>query len=166
VESGANLTSTSNSGWNLGMNLAGLPNGAASDNIHLLGTPDVQLQPVITCNPRHGNPSGVYLNVSCFAPPPGNGVNGTTKMPYLPGPMFWKSDLTMLKNFQIKEKQSLQVRVAGFNFLNHDLLSFAPGDSNLQLIFGPDGKVDNPNFGKAMNHYGQRIMEFGAKYTF
>lgn len=166
VESGANLTSSGNSGWNLNMSLAALPNGSALDNIHLLGTPDIQLQPLITCNPRHGNPSGVYLNANCFAPPPGNGVNGTTNMPYLPGPMFWKSDLTMMKNFRIKERQSFQVRAAGFNFLNHDLLSFAPSDSNLQLIYGPDGKIDNPNFGRAMNHYGQRIMEFGAKYTF
>ncbi len=55
------------------------------------------------------------LQREVFLPPPGNGVNGTARMPYLPGPMFWKSDLTTLKNFKIGEKQSLQLRVAAFN---------------------------------------------------
>jgi hypothetical protein len=75
-------------------------------------------------------------------------------------------DAEELQDQRQAKHPSIQIRAAGFNFLNHDLLSFAPSDSNLQLIYGPDGKVDNPNFGRAMNHYGQRIMEFGAKYSF
>ena len=156
IESGANLTSSS-SGWNLGFSAPNQPD--------YLGTPDIQVQPLITCDPRKGNPSGTFLNGMCFSAPPGNGLNGTTKMPYLPGPMFWKSDLTTLKNFKIGEKQSLQLRIAAFNFLNHGLLSFASGDSNLKLQLDADGNAPT-NFGKATVHYGQRIMEFGAKYSF
>lgn len=165
IESSASLTAN-NTGdaWNLNLSVSAL--GSAADNTHLLGTPDVQLQPLLTCDPRHGNSSHVFLNANCIAPPPGSGVNGTTKMPYLPGPMFWKSDLTALKGFKIGDKQSIQFRVAAFNFLNHALLSFAPSDSNLKAIFGADGKISNPNFGKAVNHYGMRILEIGAKYTF
>lgn len=170
IQSGANLTS-SNTGdpWSLTLTLPSDLGGSTG----LLGSPDTQLQPLITCDPRKGNPSGVFLNASCFAAPPGNGVNGTTKMPYLPGPMFWKSDLTLMKNFKVTEKQSLQIRGAAFNFMNHDLLSFTSGDPNLQLIFSHQTSstssplvMTNSTFGKAMWHYGQRIIELGAKYSF
>jgi hypothetical protein len=107
--------------------------------------------------------------------PAGNGVNGTTKMPYLPGPKFWKSDLTAEKNFKIGEHQNAKFRLAAFDFLNHALLSFAPGDinleaNNLQWAAGSGGLGTennlNPNFGKALWHFGHRILEVEAKYSF
>jgi hypothetical protein len=163
VESGANLTA--NSGWNLDFNVSARTDSATLNNEILLGTPDITLQPLITCNPRHGNAKGYFLNANCFSLPPGNGVNGTTKMPYLPGPMFWKSDLTAMKNVQINEKKTLEFRLAAFNFLNHDLLSFASGDSNLQLVYNSNNAF-NSNFGKATWHYGHRLLEVGAKFSF
>jgi hypothetical protein len=163
VESGANLTS--NSGWNLDFNVSNRTDSATVNNELFLGTPDITLMPLITCNPRHGNAKGYYLNANCFSLPPGNGVNGTTKMPYLPGPMFWKSDLTAMKKLQINDKKSLEFRLAAFNFLNHDLLSFASGDSNLQLVYNKNNTF-NSNFGKAAWHYGHRIVELGAKFSF
>ena len=87
-------------------------------------------------------------------------------MPYLPGPMFWKSDLTVLKGVKFTERQGLEVRVAAFNFLNHDLLSFTPNDSHLQAVMDATGKITQPDFGKATAHYGKRIMELGIKYFF
>ena len=163
IESGANLTS--NSGWNLDFNVSNRTDSASLNNELLLGTPDVALQPLITCNPRHGNAKGYFLNANCFSLPPGNGVNGTTKMPYLPGPMFWKSDLTAMKRVQLNEKKAFEFRLAAFNFLNHDLLSFASGDSNLELVYSSSNKF-SPNFGKATWHYGHRILEVGAKFSF
>ena len=49
-------------------------------------------------------------------------------MPYIPGPKYWKSDLTAIKNFKVGEHQNVQFRIAGFNFLNHALTSFEAGD--------------------------------------
>jgi hypothetical protein len=62
-------------------------------------------------------------------------------MPYLPGPIFWNSDLTLMKNFKLTERQSLQFRFAAFNFLNHDLLSFVTNDNNLKLNFNDFSQV-------------------------
>lgn len=163
VESGANLTA--NSGWNLDFNVSSRTDSASLNNELLLGTPDITLQPLITCNPRHGNAKNYFLNAACFSLPPGNGVNGTTKMPYLPGPMFWKSDLTAMKKLQLSEKKNLEFRVAAFNFLNHDLLSFQSGDSNLQLVYNSKNQI-SPTFGQAAWHMGHRILEVGAKFSF
>ncbi len=177
IESGANLTSGSG-GYNFGYTpvadpafvTAANPTGAIN-NTALLGTPDIQLMAKLTCNPAKGNPKGYYINASCFSLPAGNGANGTTKMPYIPGPKYWKSDLTAIKNFKIGEHENMQFRIAGFNFLNHALLSFAPGDSNTKLnnytYVAGQGQVNgNANFGHAQWHFGQRILELGAKFSF
>jgi hypothetical protein len=172
-ESGANLTenySTTNLNMNYSRDNGTAPNGSTIyyDNIHTVGTPNVTLQPLVTCNPRTRVSSmkpNQYLNPACFAPAPTNGL-GTGGMPYLPGPMFWNSDLSLMKNFRISEHQSLQFRFAAFNFMNHDLTSFSANDSNLYLHFNSAGQLTNPNFGVALYKMGHRIMEMGVKYSF
>jgi hypothetical protein len=82
------------------------------------------------------------------------------------GPKFWNSDLTLIKNFKVKERQNLEFRVAAFNFLNYGLLSFVNNDNNLTLGFDSTGHVTNPDFGTATHHVGNRIMEFAVKYSF
>lgn len=170
IESGANLTSGPD-GWDFGYAPAsGSTPAEQESNTALLGTPDITLMPLLTCNPSKGNPKGTYINASCFSLPAGNGANGTTKMPYIPGPKYWKSDLTAIKHFKLGDNKDLQFRIAGFNFLNHALTSFTGGDSNLELtnLSYLNGKEvnNNPNFGVAQWKYGQRIVELGAKYTF
>ena len=174
LQSGANLTAQTN-GWYLNYTRANLtqqnPDGTTTtlayyDNVHLLGTPDFTLQPLITCNPKQGlTLPHEYLNPNCFAPAPANGY-GTGGMPYLKGPMFWQSDLSLMKNFKITERQSLQFRFAAFNFMNHDLPSFTSGDQNLYATFSAQGKLTTPNFGIAQYTFGHRIMEMGVKYSF
>ena len=171
IESGANLTSGPD-GWNFGYAPAAISTSQPVNNTALLGTPDITLMPLLTCNPSKNNPKGFYINAGCFSLPAGNGANGTTKMPYIPGPQYWKSDLTAIKNFKVGEHQNVQFRVAGFNFLNHALTSFEPGDGNLDLTNltydSATGKEvnGNPDFGHAKWHFGQRILEVGAKYSF
>jgi len=170
IESGANLTSGP-SGWNFGYSPAsGTTPAEQENNTRLLGTPDITLMPLLTCNPSKGNPKGTFINASCFGLPAGNGVNGTTKMPYIPGPRYWKSDLTAIKNFKVGEHENVQFRIAGFNFLNHALTSFEPGDSNLKLnnySFVNGQEVNNnTTFGQAKWKFGQRIVEVGAKFSF
>ena len=170
LQSGANLTSQS---WNLNYSRANLTQTVGGvtttlayyDNVHLLGTPDFTLQPLITCNPKKGLGPHQYLNPSCFAPAPANGF-GTGGMPYLAGPMFWQSDLSLMKNFKITEHQNLQFRFAAFNFMNHDLTSFSSGDTNLYASFNAQGQLTNPNFGVAKYVMGRRILEMGVKYSF
>ncbi len=178
IESGANLTSGTD-GWNFGYTFESNPNAVNGvdtiSNTWLLGTDDITLMPLLTCNPSKGNPKGYFINISCFGVPAGNGVNGTTKMPYIPGPKFWKSDLTAVKNFKLGEHQNAQFRMAAFDFLNHALLSFAPGDieliaNGLKWTAGSGGlgsEVNtNSDFGHAKWHEGHRILELEAKYSF
>jgi len=180
IESGADLTSGAG-GYNFDYSPIAIPQAKSAsnplgtaiqvNNTALLGTPDIQEMALLTCNPSKGNLKGYYVNASCFSLPAGNGVNGTTKMPYIPGPKYWKSDLTAIKNFKIGEHQNAQFRIAGFNFLNHALLSFAPGDSNTELnnytyVAGTGEVNGNANFGHAQWHFGQRILELGVKYSF
>jgi len=96
------------------------------------------------------------------------------------GPMFWNSDLTLGKEFVIKERQHLLFRFSAFNFMNHPLLSFSNGDNNLKLsVDSSSGKLTNATdtshacpgpscgaFGFADYYYGHRIIEMGVKYSF
>ena len=59
----------------------------------------------------------------------------------------------------------LQFRAEGFNFLNRANYTFG-SDANLNLTFGPDGKVNNPLFGTAVNKLGHRIIQLAVKYYF
>jgi len=178
VSSGAQLTAQAGTNLNFALNQGGVN----QDNVHLLGTPDITLYPLITCNPAKGvTGKNNFINDNCFAPAPA-GALGTAAMPYLPGPMYWDSDLTLLKTFKITERQNLQFRFAAFNFLNHDLLSFVNNDNNLKLNLNDLGQVvtgtscpltsggtactQTPTFGVATAHVGHRILEVGVKYTF
>jgi len=180
VESGAQLSA---SGGLTSLNFALNQGGANQDNVHLLGTPDITLFPTLTCNPAKGiTGSDQFANPNCFGPAPAGQLGNAAHMPYLAGPMFWNTDLTLLKNVKITERQSLQFRIAAFNFLNHDLLSFTNNDSNLKLGLNDLGQVitgtscpatsggtscTSPStFGKATYHVGGRLLELGVKYSF
>ncbi len=169
VQSGANATAQS---WSLNYTQDNLTDAQGNvleyhDNVNLLGTTGITLQPLIVCDATKGVSGNQFLNPSCFAPAPGNGQLGTGGMPYLPGPKFWNSDLSLMKNFRITERQNLQFRFAAFNFLNHPLRSFTNGDNNLKLHFDGSGNLLNADtFGVAEWMMGHRIIELGVKYMF
>jgi len=144
-----------------------------NDQIGIMGTNAVNLYATIVCNPNmhksitmsDGTPAVQYFNPACFQPAV-RGKNGTTNLPYLAGPMFWNTDLTLSKNFRITESQGLQFRIAAFNFLNHALTSFTGSDPNLKLHFDGNGNLLTQNFGIAQYKFGHRVIELGVKYTF
>jgi hypothetical protein len=151
-------------GTNLNFNLQQGNIGPNQDAVHLLGTPDITLYPLIVCNPSKGLTPNQFINPNCFKPAP-VGSLGTGGMPYLAGPMYWNSDLTLMKNFKLSERQNLQFRFSGFDFLNHSLQSFTNNDNNLKLTFDSKGNA-NSNFGLAQYRFGHRILELGVKYSF
>ena len=178
VESGAQVTAAGGgAGGNTGNTSLNFGLTGTSGNVALLGTPDVNLYTNITCNPTQGLQKNQFVNPNCFSLP-GPGQIGDGRIPYMAGPLFWNSDLTLLKSFKIGERQGLEFRIAAFNFMNHDLLSFNNGDSNLKMGFSngvlsnlTDTKNACPGiscqaFGFANYHYGHRILEVGAKYSF
>ena len=144
-------------------------------NRTILGTPDINLQPTLLCNPTSNLGPNQFVNGSCFGVPgngvTGSGANGIYSLPYIHGPAYVNSDLSLYKDFKITERQSLQFRASAFNFLNHPLTSFNPNDNtNLTLKFAQNGSgqfvQSNPTFGVADIKLGRRIMELALKYSF
>ena len=182
LQSGANLTGNFG-GYNFAMNLngailpgtenvvnPGAPNGIPINNQSILGTPDVQLNPLVTCNPKANLGPHQFINGNCFAAPTVAGQNGPTVLPALYGPAYFDSDLGLFKNFQVTERARLQLRAQAQNFLNHPLYSF-PNTNNLTLNFlqsTPGGPItlNNPNFGISNYKTGHRIVEMMAKFYF
>jgi hypothetical protein len=167
VQSGPNLQST-NYSTNFGLNgfIPVTPNTPSYpiNSQTYLGTPDVSLQPLLTCDPRTNLRRRQYMRSDCFALPPQGGANGPMQFPYIHGPAYFQSDLTLVKDFKLKEKQMLEFRAAAFNFLNHKLPTFSkfePGE--VSLVFPA---INDPAFGSSVLNAGRRVLELNAKYTF
>jgi len=141
----------------------------------ILGTPDVNLQPALTCNPAKGLVSHQYLNPNCFALP-AIGTNGQYIEPYAHGPGFFNTDLTLEKTFRLGGSRALRLRYAAFNFINHPLNSFGTGyasQTTLQLsdtspTGSPATATYNPSegFGSAPLKLGRRISEVSLMFSF
>jgi hypothetical protein len=186
IQSGANLTfsnngpATTSDNFNLGggLNEAIIPgsksatnvNGIAINNQSILGTNAVQLNPLVTCDPRSGLGEHQYINGNCFTIPTVVGQNGPTLLPVVYGPGYFTSDLGVFKNFNITESKKLQFRIQAYNFLNHPLWSF-PDGGNLSLKFSQDATTGaitqtNANFGRTTAKEGHRVVELAVKFYF
>jgi hypothetical protein len=147
-----------------------------------LGTPDVLLQPKLLCNPTTGTGNHVYFNNACFGLPTQLGTNGTYRFPYIKGPAYVDSDLTLTKNISLSEGKGLHLRFAAFNFLNRANPSFngnLPGEYQLAYSYSDPSitapspavlaSIPNSNasiFGHTDLKLGRRIVELSLKYTF
>jgi hypothetical protein len=144
-------------------------------NQSILGTPDVSLQPTVKCNPGSGLAGNQYLNGACFGLP-ATGSNGPAIEPYVHGPAFFNSDISLEKGFSLGGARKLRFRYAAFNFLNHPLHSFGTGYAsqiNLNLSdlspgATPTGATYSPSsgFGFAPLKLGRRLSEVSLKYDF
>lgn len=131
------------------------------------GSPDIPVQPVLTCDPRQSVPSGYLFNPSCFAAPE-VGQLGNFIFPYLKGQPYSNHDLSLFKNISIREGKKLQLRISAYNFLNHPI-AYPDPSTNLTLQF-TDGKLDDPygDFGRLPqdNKYGRRIIQLALRFSF
>jgi hypothetical protein len=139
----------------------------------LLGTnayPNAGLYPVVTCDPRKNLTSNQYFNASCFAPDTTVGSQGTLIWPYIKGPAFFNSDLSLYKNFQFKEHQNVQFRFQTYNFLNHPNPDLSVNQADLRLNFNTGSGLSstnlNPLVGYAANTVGRRVVMLSVKYNF
>ena len=167
VQSGPNLQATN---YLSNFDLTGTIPATASQQAYgvtnktYLGTPDVTLQPYLTCNPGTGLAHRQYIRASCFSVPPQGGANGPFIYPYVHGPAYLDSDLTAIKNFKMRDTRSLQIRFAAFNFLNHPLPTFTnKAPTETELLFP---LAANNNFGQTTFTAGRRTSEIAIKYSF
>ena len=86
------------------------PHGIAINNQSILGTSSQALNPMVTCDIRGHVLPHQFVNGNCLQPNLTPGVNGPTLLPAAYGPAFFDSDLSVFKNFQIKEGMKLQLR--------------------------------------------------------
>jgi hypothetical protein len=166
IQSGVNLTGQRSQTFSMALNSAKIP--GTTYNISatsLLGTPNLALNPILTCDPGANLAPHQYINPSCFTFPNQIGQNGPTTLPVLYGPAYYNFDLGLFKNISINEKRTLQLRMDGYNFLNHPLWSF--NGSNLNLGFsGTTGQLNTPLFGTVTTKQGHRIVQLGATFKF
>jgi hypothetical protein len=154
-----------NTGGNLNLVTTGTLN-----NLTWLGSDSANILPALTCDPRSGLKSGQYFNPNCFALA-AQGTNGPAVWPYIHGPAYFNSDLSIYKTFRFKEKHQIELRLSSFNFLNHPLPTFcAGGCSDLMLQFTtPVAGTANSNTlttGAPLHTTGYRIVQVMAKYQF
>ncbi len=165
LQSGPNLLAI-NGSTNFGLNgeiTGGIQPYGISSTAYL-GTPDVNLQPFVTCNPTYGLKPRQFVTASCFSVPTPGGQNGTFHLPYIHGPAYFQSDATAVKDFTVREKQTVEFRAAAFNFLNYKLKTFSslqPQGLNLTLPL-----FDDPAFGISNYNTARRVLELAVKYSF
>ena len=130
------------------------------------GTPDVPVQPTLTCDPRENIPDGFAFNNQCFGAPL-QFENGQYNMPYMKAQPFWNLDLSVFWNIDLGGDKKLQLRANAYNALNHPIAYPDPGQ-NLTARF-ENGVLSNPDdFGRINqdNKFGRRIIQLAVRFTF
>jgi hypothetical protein len=165
-QSGANLTGQRGQTFGMNLNGAKIPDTTFNvSNTSILGTPNITLSPVLTCDPRKNLGPNQYMNASCFSFPTVVGQNGPTILPVMYGPSYFNADLGVFKTFSVTEHKRLQIRMDGYNFVNHPLWSFN-GGSALNLTFSSAGVMNNPLFGTVTTKQGHRVVQISASFSF
>jgi Carboxypeptidase regulatory-like domain len=161
--SGAPLPIVNNSNFDIQGTLA---DGRSITSTLINGTPDIRVQPVVTCDPTSNVPDGYFVNPSCFAAP-SPGANGSYNLPYIKGQAYFNHDLALFKNFSLgKGAKKLQLRINAYNVFNHPI-AFPDNGANLTLRF-VNGQNNDPNFGKIpeSNKFGRRIVQLALRFQF
>ena len=161
---------------NLGLTIL---NTAKNENLtsnSYFGTNANQILPISTCNPRTNLASHQLLNLSCFSAPP-LGQQGLRQFPYLAGPAYNNSDLTIYKTFGITERQKVQFRASAFNFMNHPLWGFSTTNDMTLKYTTTNGTTFAPNVASGLpagytwgtmdgKSGSPRVVEVSLKYSF
>jgi hypothetical protein len=164
LQSGPNLQAAFSNNFGLTASSAGL--NFSTDSKTYLGTPDIFLQPVETCNPSIHLKAHQFVNGACLTLGQ-QGVNGPFRYPYMRGPAYFHSDLSAQKTFHLTGKKEIQFRFAAFNFLNHPLTSLVAATANpLKLVITSPGSAANSAFGISDYKEGRRICEVALHYNF
>lgn len=83
------------------------------------------------------------------------GQTGSLERAVFNGPNYVNFDAALAKNFRIRESVKLQVRLEGFNALNHT-----------NFFFGQFQDISSTNFGKITSAFGSRVVQLGARLDF
>ena len=134
--------------------------------------------PQVTCNPTSGLAFHQSFKSSCLtAPTLGSfsiGGQGGQAFPYIKTATFLENDLDLSKTFVFHDRNNIQFRISGFNWLNHPLPQFSASSQYL-LTYQVNGqsKAITPTTGSTVGYFdskngapGQRNIELDLKYSF
>jgi hypothetical protein len=140
--------------------------GGGNQNITGSYTEGARLK--LLCNPMTGNTNPyTRLNAACFALPSVGSIGLESGYNYLTGPGINNWDLSLLKEFTIKEKVHIQLRGDAFNVWNHTQFNGINATLNASTLtsafsniaLNPDGSVNNKNgFGSVSGARDPRIL--------
>ena len=140
--------------------------GGGSQNITGSYTEGARLK--LLCNPMTGNTNPyTRLNASCFALPSVGSIGLESGVNYLVGPGINNWDLSLLKEFAVKERVHFQFRVDAFNVWNHAQFSGVNATLNASTLtsafsniaVNSDGSINNKNgFGSVNGARDPRIL--------
>lgn len=167
-QAGGNLQA--NASQNLGLTINNTVLNHTIGSSTYFGTPVQSVLPILTCNPTSGLKQNQKLNMDCFSAP-SVGTQGLRQAPYLSGASFFNTDIGIYKTFHLNERNTLQFRAQGFNWLNHPLPGFSSSDPitiKLQTANNSTftSQVSNANRGFTDTKFGQRVLQFALKYNF
>jgi hypothetical protein len=108
-----------------------------------------------------------YLNPAAFSLPE-VGQYGSLGRGSIRGPGTKNFDLSVVKNWRIRDRYSLQFRAEMFNAFNHANFNGIDPGLSLNNVAGDEnfGKPLNPNFGRITATRGPREILFGLKFNF
>jgi hypothetical protein len=108
-----------------------------------------------------------YLNPAAFSLPE-LGQFGNLGRGSIRGPGTKNVDLSVVKNWKLHDRYSLQFRAEMFNAFNHPNFNGVDGYLSLNNVAGDEnfGKPHNPNFGRITGTRGPREIQFGLKFNF
>jgi outer membrane receptor protein involved in Fe transport len=116
-------------------------------------------------------PGTQYYSIASFRDPnfqrtPGTFRFGTLGRNALRGPGFQKADLAIFKDFQIKERLTLQFKAESFNFTNTPRFG-NPAANVSAMAINAAGQVTNPNnFMAITSASDERKFRFGLRLSF
>lgn len=179
-QSGVNMQAVSTQ--NLGMTLTKTTTSGDTTTNETLstltwyGTNVGEILPTQLCNPKSGLSSHQYMNAACFGVPTA-GSYGVRQFPYLGGPAYYNTDLTLYKTFHVTAKNAVDFRVASFNVFNHALWAFNGSQYTALSYATTDGTTftntsasnlssSTPTWGRTYYKNGNRLVELSVKYHF
>ena len=111
-------------------------------------------RPDMICNPNSGAPhtTTTWFNTSCFVTP-AEGSFGNAGRNVILGPRFFTNDLSLRKEWRVRESMRIEFRSEFFNAFNHP--TFPQIDDLVQ---------DDPAFGLIQTANKPRQIQFGVKF--
>jgi len=108
-----------------------------------------------------------YLNPAAFSLPELEQF-GSLGRGVIRGPGSKNFDLSVVKNWRMRDRYNLQFRAEMFNAFNHANFKWVDAGLRLDNVAGDEnfGKPLNPNFGQITATRGPREIQFGLKFSF